>query len=648
MRLNTAEFLRTKINHALPGLDGIPALLDAGQLPEAEAAFRRYLQDTLQLERYFSTPYYPPENAWIKKGETEADAAERLARGEIVSVYFPHCFGSPEEVQFEANPTPNQYVEWTYQINRHHEWRMLGHLYRETGDEKYAKLFVKFFTGWRAQCECPPEDLSGYRTKSFRTIEIGIRLTKIWHYAIHAFLFSPSLSDHLYCDWFASLWENANSLRHRATSHNWLIMEMAGLFHTGLLYPFLLDAEAWREYAAARLEEELTVQVYPDSFQYELTTGYHGVVIENYRYVIDICRAMGAPLPPVIGEQLGRMYDMYPKLVKPNWMMPGLNDAGDFSPMRYFTTGLAYFPEKEELRYFASSRAEGEPMYDKDSVLPYAGIAVLRDDWTEDSQWLLFESGPFGFSHQHEDKLHVLLHAYGRTLLRDTGSFSYDKSKMRGFVVSTRAHNTVMADGMGQNRRGRYEWHAEDIGKLSDLQVRLGEEYDVLEGEYSEGYGPEYLDITHRRRVIKVKNHPLGLKTFYIVIDRMAPADGGEHRYEALWQLESVPVRLQTEKAFTRVDADYGDGVTLTLLSDGELTVRRGCTEPFMGWRTPDVPAPALLFGKNGAEAQIVTLLYPSDGGCPITGFTAEDGKITLTVGGESWTIGAGDTPGAF
>lgn len=636
MRLTTAEFLKTKVDLTRPGLGEIPAKLDRGDLCGAEADFAAYLRATLRPDDYFQIPYYAPENVWLKKGETEQDVAERLAHGEVMSCGFMHNFGEGG-IRFEANPTPNQYREWTWQLNRHHEWRMLGHLYRETGDEAYARLFVSLFSQWRAQCECP-DDVSGHETKAFRTIEIGIRLTKIWHYAIHAFIFSPSLSDHVLCEIFASLWENANRLRLHPTHGNWLIMEMAGLFHCGVLYPFLPDAADWKKYAADRLTAELDVQIYPDSFQYELSTGYHGVVLSNYSYAVDLCRAMGEALPDRFLALLHLTFDLYPKLCQPNMRLPDLNDGGRPDAAAVSRRGIGYFPDKEELVYFATERREGRPIFPKDTVMMYSGMAVLRDSWEADSEWLYFESAPFGRGHQHEDKLQLLLYAYGRDLLCDTGNYAYDTSEMRRYVLSTRAHNTAMVDGLEQNRRGRYVWHDEDIGKRSDLAVQLGEDADILDGVYDEGYGKEYLPVVHRRRVIKVKNHPLGMKTFYIVLDRFTSPGKESHRYDVQWLLEDVPLVTKSCGTATRIDADYGDGVTFTLIADGALTLRRGSASPFMGWRTPDRPAPSLVFSKSGASAEIVTVLYPTDSHCPITALRKDETAITLETPTGSWT----------
>ncbi|MBR4442856.1 MAG: heparinase II/III-family protein, partial [Clostridia bacterium] len=316
------------------------------------------------------------------------------------------------------------------------------------------------------------------------------------------------------------------------------------------------------------------------------------------------------------------------------------------------------FPERQDYRYFVSRRTEGVPPDFTDVVMPYSGMVILRDSWAADSQWAFFESAPFGRGHQHEDKLNFLLYAYGRDLLRDTGNFAYDSSDMRKYVLSSRAHNTVLVDGMGQNRRSRYHWEAEDRTKPADLSVKLGAERDVARGIYAEGYGPDNLDVRHERTVMKVKRNPLGLKTFYLVIDRLTAADGLPHVYDAHWQLEDVPVLTGGASGSpyshhergnylaellhgSRVTADYGDGVTLTLLSGENCTLRRGSRKPFVGWRTPNRPATAVDFTAVAPSARIVTLLYPSDEGCPIETVTydssVEDKEITIRTANGEW-----------
>ena len=102
-----------------------------------------------------------------------------------------------------------------------------------------------------------------------------------------------------------------------------------------------------------------------------------------------------------------------------------------------------------------------------------------------------FDGGPFGFAHQHEDKLNLLLHAYGRTLLTEGGNYAYDDSPMRRYALSTRSHNTIRVDGQDQNRRATYRYDDPDLlTRPAGARWRTTAEYDVAEAEYDEGYGP--------------------------------------------------------------------------------------------------------------------------------------------------------------
>jgi hypothetical protein len=630
MKLSVSEYLLNKIDLTIDELKTIPSLIKAGDISGAESCFAGYVRSVLRPEKYFRLPYYAMGGTWKSENETEEDIYKRLLHNEVMSCSYRHDFGEAG-IRWEDNPTPNHYYEWTWQLNRHHEFRMLGHLYRETGNEEIARLFVRMFTSWRESTVCP-DDAPGYDTLAWRTIEIGIRETKNWNYAIHAFLMSPELSDHFICEFFASMWENGWRLRCHPTSNNWLIMEMTGLFHIGLLYPWVKDAEEWKNFAISTLVSEMDRQIYPDCFQIELSTGYHMIVSENCQTITEICHVMDEPVPEPILRGIARIYDLCLKLADPSMHTPSLNDGGRVDVSAACKKALKLFPERQDYLYFASLRKEGTPPEFTDIVLPYSGMVVFRDSWEEDSQWAFFESAPFGAGHQHEDKLNFLLYAYGRDMLKDTGNFAYDSSKMRQYVLSSESHNTVLVDGMAQNRRKKYKWNDGDINKLSDLRVKTGKEIDCAVGIYNEGYGPDLLDVVHKRSVYKSKSHPLGLGIFYILIDSLTSPDGQDHRYDAHWQLEAVPYSASPARGSditgadylakpvsgSKIIADYGDGVTLTLLSGANYTVRCGSFDPFVGWRTPNIPAPAIDFTIFGSSGRIVTLFYPSDSGRPI------------------------------
>ncbi len=656
MLITDEKFFCETLDTTIPELSTIAETFKTKGLEAAEKQLADYVRAAADPDTYFKTPYYARENAWAYNDEDDFAVCERIMKGTLISCGFAHTFPNCE-VDWESNPTENGYKEWTWQLSRHHEWRCLGHCYRETGDERYAEAYVKFLMSWCEQAVCP-ESISGGATNCWRTIEAGIRMTKIWHYAFHAFYKSSSFTDHVMTTYMKSIWEHAYRLKNFSTSHNWLIMEMAGLSHIGMIYRWFKDCDLWVEHAFSRLDEEVDNQIYPDSFQYELTTGYHGCVLENYKYVINSSRIFGYPLPDTLLTKLQRGYEMYIKLCEPDLKTPALNDGSRAYVPGDLANGLYYFPEREDFKYFATKRAEGkEPAY-KSIAMPYSGIAAMRTGWGPDDMFVFMESAPFGKAHQHEDKLNVLMFAYGKDVLPDTGSYAYDTSDMRKFVLDTQAHNCAMVDDMPQRRRKGYQWHPEDIKILSNLRWGFTDDVDTAEGRYDEGFGSDLLDVKHDRKVIFFKKGLSSALPFALVIDRLTAGDGNEHKYAVHYQTAYNPYEFDG-KVITQ---DFGDGVTFSILGSvaPELVIAQ--KEPYwMGWRPKHVAgglepehyhAPCVRFtAENGKDKRIVTVLYPSNNGEVaikevIASDDVNDTSVTLVLAdGEKITVDEKDYP---
>ena len=636
MLLTDEKFYTQVLNTDIPELNEVAGLWRRGNVEGAESAFARFIKKTLRPEIYFKTPYYERENSWAYSRESDLDAANRICEGKLMSCGVMHDFGGTDKVDWESNPTYNGYVEWPFQLNRHHEFRCLGRVYRDTGDEKYAEAYANLVRSWIENTECP-EDLTGYGTKTWRTIEVGIRMAKNWHYSIHAFLNSPSVDDHLWVLTFKSLWEHAYRVTKNPTQNNWLIMEMTGLIHIANIYTFFRESDAWREYGFSRMIEEHSKQIYDDGFQFELSSGYHWVCIMNYQFVVDNSLLYGIKVPEEFMAGIRKLYSMYPKLVRPDGKLPALNDGGNDAVMPLLNTALEYFPSDAELLAFRDGKGR-EEFVGKTVFMPYSGMSVMRTGFDENDIWAFFESAPFGKAHQHEDKLNFLLSAYGKNMLTDSGNFAYDTSKMRKYVLSTRAHNTGLVDGMGQNRRKTFVWHDEDIKAISNLRVEEREDATVCYGRYDEGYGSELLPAVHERRVYFYKNGIGAYRPFFVLHDSFECEGDVPHTYEVSFQLGREPLLIKERGGVI----NFGDGVTLSVVGTGAMVTTTASEEPFMGWRpnhkagdNPHYPAPVLSFMKKGRSAELVTVIYPTDGEIPaILPEVTEEG-FTVSIGDE-------------
>ncbi len=616
MLITDEKFFCETLDTTIPELSNISETFKTKGLEAAEKQLADYVRKAVDPETYFKTPYYGRENAWAYNGEDDYAVCERIMKGTLMSCGFAHTFPNGD-IDWLSNPTGNGYREWTWQLSRHHEWRCLAKCYRETGDERYANTYVKFLMSWCEQAVCP--ETTGNAHVCWRTIECGIRMTKIWHYAFHAFYKSPAFTDHVMTTYMKSIWEHTYQLLNYATSHNWLIMEMAGLSHIGMIYRWFKDCDMWVAHAFRRLDEEIDNQFYPDSFQFELTTGYHGVVLENYKYVINSSRIFGYPLPENLINNLQRGYEMYIKLCEPDLKTPALNDGSRAGAVYELSNALNFFPEREDFKYFATGRKEGkEPEY-KSVAMPYSGMAAMRTGWGPDDMFLFMESAPYGKAHQHEDKLNVLMYAYGKDVLPDTGSYAYDTSDMRRFVLDTQSHNCAMVDDLPQRRRKGYKWNPEDITKKSNLRWGFTDDVDTAEGTYDEGFGEELVKVTHNRKVIFFKKGVASTLPFAAVIDRLTADDENKHKYAVHYQTQHTSYDFDGNHFIQY----FGDGVTFSILGSVSPELVIAQKEPYwMGWRPKHVAGglepehyhtPCVRFtAEKARDKRIVTILYPA------------------------------------
>ena len=363
-------------------------------------------------------------------------------------------------------------------------------------------------------------------------------------------------------------------------------------------------------------------------------------------------------IPDKVSQNLERTFEMYMKLCRPNGKTPSLNDGAEAGVKGACALGLSYFPHRDDLRWFATDGKEGSAPTYTSVAMPYSGMASMRTGWDKNDVWFFMESAPFGKGHQHEDKLNVLMYAYGKDVLADVGNYAYDTSDMRKFVLDTRSHNCAMVDDQSQRRRKTYKWLPEMINQRSDLKWSFSGEIDVADGIYNEGYGEDLIPVTHTRKAIFFKKGLKGSLPFALIIDRLTADDESDHKYSVSYQMNVQPYAVNG-KTFT---ADFGDGVTMSVIGSIEPEIVLGQKEPlFMGWR-PDHsglgmdpvevrnesehhPAPCLRYHAYGSKKRIVTALYPSNNGqisikdiiisddfddTKITLDLADNGKVTI------------------
>lgn len=557
-------------------------------------------------------------------------AAEQVLR----HVYDGYHLG--DDIDWNSNKVdpaePAFTREWTYGLNRFPHWRTLGEAYWQTGDEKYAREWIAQMRDW---VEDNPYLLfgTGNATLTWRTIEAGIRCSGSWPDSLHYFLGSPSLEPNDLVLFMKSWIEHAHHLMRITIEHpehggNWVTMECNGLGHLGILFPECKEAPLWLETAVNRLTMELDRQVYPDGAQKELTTSYHQVARSNFIGLYKLARHNGAALPEEYLGRLERMYDYNLQVMMPDGCLPPLNDAGHTRVRASLEEGAELF-HRADFRWAANSGVAGEPPRYASVALPYAGQYVMRGGWGTDDLYLLFESGPFGIGHQHEDKLSMFIYGLGRVLLTEAGTYSYDASKYRRYVLGTWAHNTILVDGQEQHRRGLRETYETDT-PLDNLWVS-GDVFDAADGVYGSGYGSKReIDVRHERVVVFVR------PDYWVVVDRLHSE--GPHAYDILWHLNNDEACYdpQTLAAWGADAAVANLMVTPCPVTGLALEIIKGCEDPVLGFAPASRKKPISVLDYRLAADGPVTLawvLTPHRGQRPKVRVTSEDRDGGTVVG---------------
>ena len=165
-----------------------------------------------------------------------------------------------------------------------------------------------------------------------------------WPDSFLYFLYSPSFTDEAIVTMVRSMVEHARYLMTHNTGGNWLTIEMNGLYHVGVLFPEFKEAAEWRRYAADKMLDALTRQVYPDGAQVELTPEYHITALENFLGIADIAAMNGYELPDGYLANLERMFEYTVYMLKPDGLLPDFNDSVNANPRDILWRGYQLFP----------------------------------------------------------------------------------------------------------------------------------------------------------------------------------------------------------------------------------------------------------------------------------------------------------------
>lgn len=545
---------------------------------------------------------------------------------------------------------PDKDDEFGYSLNNHNYLPTLLVASKNTDIEAYVEVFDRLIKDWVIHHPLPEPDDSIYMVldpKQFldwrdigevewRTLEAGRRLGATWPQLFYGFQSENAFSPAARLLMLSSICVQANYLRqYHKSGHNWTTMEMNGLALAGLAFPEFKASEDWADYALEVMSQEINRQVYPDGVQTEISTKTQWVALRRFESVAENFMKANRKISDSYLNRLEEMYDYLAYSMRPDGHQP-LNNDSDREDLRPRVMIAAEKYNRPDWQWISTNGKVGKIPENKPTITyPWAGIHIMRNGWHEQAQWALFDTGPYGTGHQHRDKLHLSIAAFGKDILVDGGRythkdyFSFDPSIWRGYFRSSFSHNVIVVDGKGQNAGP----DRTEKPLIENEDFLHHPNYDYAQGTFSDGYQDVNGKAIHTRSVLYVRDQ------YWVVVDHFETDQ--PRNLEILWHFApDFTVNLEDKEAVSSSENE----VNLRVVPLGEIEwkaeIVKGQKEPHIqGWYSADygikVTNPALVYStKIQQSSTFAWILAPGKGSIPMitAKFKERNNTIQLSV----------------
>ena len=486
-----------------------------------------------------------------------------------------------------------------WEVNRHQHFVTLGQAYAYSRDSRYARAFAAQLSGWLVAN--PPR--LGVNWAS--SLEVSYRAIS-WLWALQLFAEAPELTDELLLTALESLRRHAGHIeRYLSTYYSpntHLTGEALGLLYLGSALPVFAAAERWRVTGWDILREQAFRQVRPDGTYFEQALYYHRYTADILHHALLLADANAWPRDAGMRERVERLDAFLVHATHPDGTIPLVGDDDGGRLMRLdglalrdarptLATGAVLFG-RSDMRCVAGDAVEecvwllGEQGANALAAIRPAkpaqcsqgfrdgGFFVLRDGWGPSATWALVDGGPHGWlncGHAHADALSLELAAGGRSVLTDSGTFSYTGVERDRFRA-TSAHNTATVDGESSSlTRGPFHWS--HIARTTVHDWLTSPTIDFWRGSH-DGYARLADPATHERSILFVHGR------YFVVLDTIAAA--GAHAWSLHWHCApGLALRADGASDVQVIDPSRPDGSLLQLLALGEGQLSLG-----QSWRS--------------------------------------------------------------
>jgi len=475
--------------------------------------------------------------------------------------------------------------EWTVNLNRSRFMAELGQAYWLTGKEKYAKGFINLMKDWIKQNPLTEEEIqqseaTQYNVKdTWRKLDSGIRITN-WIKGYFCVKESEAWGTDEEKYFKESLCWHGRYLSVAYTPHdrqsNWGFLETNGLFQIALLFPDFTESEEWLRLAIQRLKVMCELQVFEDGMHNEQSPMYHHEVLHCLFEPVWLAKLNGLQIPEKLRNTLNAMFTASLAFVKPNGHQPMMSDSdhtdirdvlsrgavlfnrGDLKYKGYPVLdfeGLWYFGE-EGMKTYES--LESQPPSFNSIHLEESGYSIMRDDWSADEHYLMFDGGHMDIirAHGHDDFLHFDLCVKGEDIFVDTGRYTYMENEERRYFKESFQHNTTSVDDRTISHY-QNSWSWDQVAQPVQHYWKSDPSFDYVQAGHN-GYWNLDDPVQVLRQIFYVKPH------YWILVDTFHSNEN--HEFKQHFHLdENANVHVDSKHDIVRIEGR--NGINLNMVS---------------------------------------------------------------------------------
>ena len=478
--------------------------------------------------------------------------------------------------------------------------------YNETMDERYIKgvfgLIADFAydrngPGWIRQLE---------------VAERGNQFYVIYPYLLESEYMNPDIHTAI----VKMLWEEANYLyqdENFRPDGNWGVWDTQGFLKVCALFPEFSNVsnDTWVPKISQRIDVLMNNTVLDDGSYIESSMGYALAVHLKFYEFMELTEKIGITLSDDFYEKFAAFTMYFIDMSAVNGEMQSFGDGGGGIILDEIDKTADLYRQMddpalveygEQFKYFSSQGKEGKLIDHTSTFYKTGQIAVMRDSWDENGQFVFINGGHDG-GHNHKDELAFHLTAYGRPLIKDTGAPSYDPNNPNVDFIryQSRSHNVVEIDDRAPVDALAYK------GQTTS-SMRSNNFFDFFEGETRLNRIDDENLFDTRRKVLNIK--PYG---FYIISDYIVPPDEEEHKYTQNWHMDPYTAVLKDDGT-NRFASSFSTGANVQLVPGDAQSVTPEFREGlgFDGWNGTqrNDRYPAYTIRKSGA-ANFDTIIFP-------------------------------------